>query len=516
MKSVVISRVSSEDQRDGFSPEAQLDNCKQYSDANKFECVLELCFDESASYMKPNSKRTKFNQALDFIQKQKTNEPIALIVDCVDRLQRGFREFGILEHLLDTNKIQLHFVSDKFFVSKDNMFDDEGERWRDLAHDSYKYVSKIRKNVRRGNKQAFKQGVVFRVPEGYKRANKVVTTTESLDTVKEIFNLVLAGQRPSQILKWINSKNIKTQNGKEWNLNKISVTLNHRFYYGVTNGKVIPSYAHEYPTIITKGQWGEAQEIKANWNNKKPKFEVKPFIFRGLLKCGNCGRLINPDQKKEKYNYYRCANKNCIDFGLNVKEEVLLEEIEKIINKLVFPIELIDSIIGELKNDVGLENAYNDRVRFELDKELKEKQKTLDKLLDLRLNGEIEKETYIAKKERLEKECYDITTKLTQLTRTKSDVHTHVSNLFEIVNSLPQIWKSSNTEEKNKMLKYIVSNSLITTQKADLNLKKPFSFLLNYTTNLVWRDMIESFRTYNWEEIFLDLSMEGQVLNFKL
>ncbi len=75
---------------------------------------------------------------------------------------------------------------------------------------------------------------------------------------------------------------------------------------------------------------------------------------------------------------------------------------------------------------------------------------------------------------------------LTQKTRESTEVHLTVKSLFDLINRLPEIFKSSNSAEKNQILKYLISNSLQTGQKADLNLKKLFLFLLNNQSNQCW------------------------------
>ena len=59
--------------------------------------------------------------------------------------------------------------------------------------------------------------------------------------------------------------------------------------------------------------------------------------------------------------------------------------------------------------------------------------------------------------------------------------------MFSLINRLPEVFKSSNNEEKNKILKYLISNSLQTGNKADIYLKKPFVFLYKKKSCLLGR-----------------------------
>lgn len=59
--------------------------------------------------------------------------------------------------------------------------------------------------------------------------------------------------------------------------------------------------------------------------------------------------------------------------------------------------------------------------------------------------------------------------------------------MFKVISRLPDIFKSSNVEEKNQILKYLVSNSLQSGQKDDLNLMKLFIFLYQNQESTAWR-----------------------------
>ena len=71
--------------------------------------------------------------------------------------------------------------------------------------------------------------------------------------------------------------------------------------------------------------------------------------------------------------------------------------------------------------------------------------------------------------------------------------------MFNLINRLPEIFKSSNSDEKNKILKYITSNSLQTGQKADINLKKPFVFLYKKQGVQAWQTVVDTLRTFDWD-----------------
>ena len=85
MKAVILARVSTEMQEDGFSLDAQLDRLRNYCSLKDLEIAKEFTFVESSFH----GKRTKFYEAVNYIKRQ--SKLTALVVDTVDRLQRTFK-----------------------------------------------------------------------------------------------------------------------------------------------------------------------------------------------------------------------------------------------------------------------------------------------------------------------------------------------------------------------------------------------------------------------------------------
>lgn len=66
MKAVILARVSTEMQEDGFSLDAQLDRLRNYCSLKDLEIAKEFTFVESSFH----GKRTKFYEAVNYIKRQ--------------------------------------------------------------------------------------------------------------------------------------------------------------------------------------------------------------------------------------------------------------------------------------------------------------------------------------------------------------------------------------------------------------------------------------------------------------
>ena len=121
-KSVLIVRISDKGQDDGMSPEQQIELGENYSKSHKLIPIKTFSFIES-SY---KGEREQFYIALKFVKEQ--IEPIAIVIKCVDRLQRRFDETKELENLIERGKIELHFISEGLIINQNSPASDY-TRW---------------------------------------------------------------------------------------------------------------------------------------------------------------------------------------------------------------------------------------------------------------------------------------------------------------------------------------------------------------------------------------------------
>src|ERR1700722_13633286 len=97
-KAIVLARVSDEKQD---SEEAQVNRLENY--VKRFLSVEEIRIKESST----KADRKKFQEVINKIKASK--EPVALVADTIDRVQRSFQESVILDELRKEGKVELHF-----------------------------------------------------------------------------------------------------------------------------------------------------------------------------------------------------------------------------------------------------------------------------------------------------------------------------------------------------------------------------------------------------------------------
>lgn len=153
MKAVILARVSTEMQEDGFSLDAQLDRLRNYCSFKGLEIAKEFTFVESSFH----GKRTKFYEAVNYIKRQ--SKLTALVVDTVDRLQRTFNEFPMLLELVKKEKLALHFFKEGLVIDK-NFKSSDLAMWQMQILSANMFVNSTRDNVKRSEERMLNEGLL--------------------------------------------------------------------------------------------------------------------------------------------------------------------------------------------------------------------------------------------------------------------------------------------------------------------------------------------------------------------
>lgn len=107
MKAIILSRVSTLEQHDGHSIEAQKSRLREYCERKSLEVIKEFEITESST----KGSRKDFYNMLEFAKKQKGT--VAIVADAVDRMQRSFKESTILDELVRQEKIKFIFIENQ-------------------------------------------------------------------------------------------------------------------------------------------------------------------------------------------------------------------------------------------------------------------------------------------------------------------------------------------------------------------------------------------------------------------
>ncbi|MDR3550589.1 MAG: recombinase family protein [Candidatus Babeliales bacterium] len=484
MKAILIARVSTEEQREaGNSLPAQVVRLEKYCQSKGFS-VMQICsFDESAY----TNNRSEFDRIIDLILEQK--EKVVVCCDKVDRLSRNVfdKRISLLYERALNDDIELHFVSESQIINSRISAVEKFQFSISLGLAKY-YSDAISDNVKRAMEQKLRKGEFpSKAPFGYKNIRNADDTTniiidqDASYIVIKAFELYASQAYSLELL----CDKFKKDYGLSWKKGHLAHVLNNCFYHGemLVKGKIYP---HRYPPIISKELYVTVQQIKDGFNKKPFKYAGKPYIYRGLIRCGDCGLSITPEKHKG-FVYYHCTQYKGKHGGKWLREETITEQIGLVFKNLQMPPEIMDQIVETLNA------VHQDKIDFhnrEFDKLTKE-QKTITKMMDNlyldKLKGSITDEEYDRFYHTFQDQASNISIALDQLQDAENNYYITAKYVLNLTNRAYELFVSSEVEERRQLIKLVLSNLRLEGENIVYEALSPFNLILNSTDSNIWR-----------------------------
>src|SRR5574343_172554 len=385
-------KSTDEPERQVLSIEAQMFELREYAKKEGLNIVRE--FVESKTAKEPG--REIFNEMVASIEK---NEVEGILAWHPDRLARNSIDGGRIIYLVDTGKITtLKFPTFWFDPTP------QGKFMLSIAFGQSKYyVDNLSENIKRGIRQKLRNGIwPAWAPLGYindKNARCIAVDKEKAKYIKRAFEMYATGEYPlAQIRKIINSLGLVGKKGKMLSVSNYQYMLKNKIYYGMIeyNGE---KYDGKHKPNIKKKIFNAVQEVMMN--KSKPKTpKLKPYVYRGFFRCGECGCFITTETQKG-HNYLRCTKRKNPCKQKYVREEIITSQIAENIKKVSLPLDWLKWMIEENAKDQSSEVQSSEIFSQKIQNEIVEIETKLDRLLDLQLDGNLSQAEYTAKKQKL-------------------------------------------------------------------------------------------------------------------
>lgn len=500
MKAVILARVSTEEQKDaGNSLPAQTHRMQEYCKRRNFDIAETFSFDESAY----KTKRDEFDKILEYLKK--TNEKIAVCFDKVDRLSRNVfdKRVSALYEMAVADKIELHFVSDGQIINSSMSAVEKFQFGMSLGLAKY-YSDAISDNVKRAYEQKLRNGEwIGKAPLGYKNVTLengtkfILLDPDNHFLIKEIFELYASGKQSMKgIAKIMNERGlINTRTGTPVAPSQIEHILKNPFYYGMmrSNGNLYP---HKYEPLISLHLFTKAHEVREGFNRQNFKRTNKPYIFRGLVRCAECGCTISPEIKKGKYVYYHCTNYhgNCKNV-VWIKEEDLIKQIKPTLLDLQMEDDAIEELKRELRGIHEAEQAYYEQNVAAINKKITTIDLKMKVMYEDRLDGRITPEDYDEKVKDCKAQRKDFLEQLGEHNEADASFNINASKVLNISSRAWELFESSEPEEKTQLLNFALQNFSLSGKNLLFEAKIPFSGILAYKNDL--QGSANRIRTYD-------------------
>ena len=465
-KTAIYCRLSLDDGSEGDSSSIHTQKMllEKYCKDNGYE-IYDYYIDDGYSGL--NYNRPNFQRMLQDIENGKID---LVITKDLSRLGRDYIMTGYYTEIYFNEKgVRYIAVNDNIDTINDN---NDIAPFKNILNDMY--AKDISRKVKSAKRLRMHKGyyISCQPPYGYKvnpnDPNQLVIDEEVVDIVKLIFRLALNNNGVVKIVQELNKRGIdtpsiyKAKNGdkrcltsieqrkskftydeiNKWNTNTVGKILRDIVYIGdmenhkyeVKNYKTkkctkVPKEEHiivrnTHEAIISRSDFEHVQELIRH--RQRPSRHNHPNLFKGLIKCENCGRTLNLYYNKRRDGRlvwgYRCIGnsvRNGIDTeantiryleiynvvkdkikslitSLKLSDDVFLnniiekantdDELQKLVdekNKLLVRLQKIEKIVIKLYEDLIEENLSSSNYQKVLDKYQEEQKEINNRLKEI-------------------------------------------------------------------------------------------------------------------------------------
>ena len=490
-KAVIWTRVSSREQEEGYSLDAQKDRSTTYCRAKGLEILAVFEIVESST----RGTREQFYEMINFVKRQKSC--IALVCDKVDRLQRSFREVPVLEELRKSRKIELHFVTEgQMLNAKSNSSQIMSYQCFVMMAESY--TNNISDNVCRSLEEMRKKGKwAHHAPVGYKNVrdangnSDIVLDEDNHFIITRLFKEFSIGTyNLEQITRKAADFGLKMKTSKKLHKQTIRGILSNRFYIGemYSGGQYYP---HCYPRLTDSYTFERCQEIlEGKANHKVQKHE---YVFKGLVRCKNCGGVVSTDinvhsaKKKggEKivYKYLFCPQCG----GYRTREENGVEKVREALKTLKnMPKSVVEKLVACLDEEIYKDHKMEIEAKKALDRQIAGFAEKESRLIDLFTGGSITQDLYTKKLTEYRQDKKKLEERLTDYSHLTKQGLITLKYLAGLLLMSDQIWNFLNNDKKQQVLKLLCSEILLDGKNVDISIRKPILALAKIGSCQVW------------------------------
>ncbi|MBE7458247.1 MAG: recombinase family protein [Phycisphaerae bacterium] len=289
MKVVIWARVSSREQREGYSIDAQLRACRTRAEREGWAVAREFAVAESA---KRGAERLAFNEMYEWVRRNARKEGIgAVLAHKLDRVCRNMRDAVRMQELEDKVGVKLAFVDNQFGPGAAGTLS-----FNVMAAVSQYYSDNLRSEVIKGKDEKVRQGwLAGGAPYGYlnspDRNEPIQPHPQEAQTVLRIFELYAQGNNTFELLaeKLLKEGHVYRPSQPKFYRTAMSYILNNRFYIGEIkwHGEWLPG---RHKPLIERTVFERCQDILHGRNRRTGKPEIP--LAGGLFTCAHCGSAI--------------------------------------------------------------------------------------------------------------------------------------------------------------------------------------------------------------------------------
>ncbi|MBI4158360.1 MAG: recombinase zinc beta ribbon domain-containing protein [Candidatus Yanofskybacteria bacterium] len=202
---------------------------------------------------------------------------------------------------------------------------------------------------------------------------------------------------------------------------------------------------------------------------------IEPKPLCGLLHCGACGMMVTAEDKVKKckngnvhkYVYYHCTHKSKV-IKCNepcIREEVLEKQLSEILSSYSMPSPWVKEFNLCIEEDKKKTNSESVVMIDSLRKKVFSLSERIQRLLDVYLAQDIDRETYLKERNKLFSERKSIEENMQRLERDATAWLEPMREWVETAGTLDEIAKRNDLPSKKSSLQKIFGSNLILHDK---------------------------------------------------
>ena len=448
-----------------LSIEAQLAELREYARKENLPIVRE--FVECKTAKEPG--REVFNEMLSLMEQ---GAAYGIVAWHPDRLARNSVDGGRIIYLVDTGKVlELKFPTFWFDPTP------QGKFMLSIAFGQSKYfIDNLSENVKRGLRQKLRNGIwPSRAPMGYlndEKTHTIYIDKERAPLIKKAFELYGSGtytiREIRELLK--NAGLVGRNQKKALSIANCHYMLRNPIYYGVIRfyGEL---HEAKHEPIIPKALFDKCQELLKNKSKPKKK-GFKPYVYRGIFHCENCGCFITTETQKG-HNYLRCTKRKRPCPEKFTREEDVDRQVRELLKGVSLPTALAANALDNIKAEEFKAAQAVEEAAQNLRDKLVILTDQLGQLLDLVLQGAITQPEYVRKKAQLVNDKKEIENKLAAFAREGRIMFEPVKRFYELCLAVGEAAVSGSPSDNLQIMRKIGSNFILGGQKIKLKINFP-------------------------------------------
>lgn len=478
-KAARFFRVSSKEQEEGYSLEAQEKSSLDYERRHGLEVVRSWAVAETA---KTSELRKTFKEFMQFMRENPS--VTVMLFEKPDRMTRNFRDLVTIYDLIEKHGKELHFFKTGLKIDRDSKSSDQIQLDIQVVL-ARNFITNLREEVMKGMRTKVQNGgYPGSAPVGYlnnKAEAEIVIDPVQGPIVRKLFELYATGRyNVPELEKVANEMGLRYRNNpKPLSRSTLYEVLRNPVYYGMVrwNGEI---FQGKHEPLITKDLFDRVQKILGNETCPK----TLRFAFRGLPTCGTCGGTITAERhlkNKREYIYYRCTgwkNGGAVCADSYIREEELVQQLALPLMELKFDQQTLADLKVALKRSFDAEKDFaRERSRVLSGEEGRLKNR-IDQAYNDKLDGLITADEYAEKVKLWRERLAKVREELRGLEGAHDLYLSDANRILDLGQRAYDIYMGQTDNfERRKLLDELVSKVVIRDRMALSNLKEPFQTL---------------------------------------